>query len=136
MTSNEPKTYPVPASALAAVKRFRDIYDAAKAEQERLQDEYVSRCDEAAKKANAALREEWNQIAASVGMDPAESWEYPGISLVHRYIDYGFAALEFTPITEETIAVDMSEIFEEGEDDEEDPEYDPVTSLPDGSKIN
>ena len=97
--SEEPKFryYKVEGPALEILKAYKAELEIMVADRVKLEQEYMERAQQQMEYHQSNLRTMWRRMAASVGLDPDNTWGSPEYQIEARYIDDGFGALLYMP---------------------------------------
>ena len=120
------KYFPLTGDALELLAAFRSEMSAGEEEQFALREELTKRSETMLMARNAALRELWTRMAASVGIG-SEAFDNPNYGIEARYLDEGFGALTYKQMPTHPLAELMGEVA---------PEDDSPEAVPDKSKLH
>ena len=98
--SDEPpkfRYYKIEGPALEILRAYKNELEALVADRQKLEREFTERADQQTEYHQANLRSMWQRLAASVGLDPNNTWGSPEYQIEARYLDDGFAALLYVP---------------------------------------
>ncbi len=89
--------YKIEGDALEVLRAYRAELEAMVADHEKLETEFAERAQQQVEYHQANLRSMWHRLAASVGLDPDNTWGSPEYQIEARYTEDGFGALLYIP---------------------------------------
>ena len=100
MTSDQTfRYYKIEGDALELLRSYKNELDALVADRTALEAEFAERAQQQGEYHQANLRALWRRMAASVGLDPETTWGSPEFQIETRYLDHGFGALLYMPMS-------------------------------------
>lgn len=116
--------YRLEGDGLEILKAYRAELDALIDDREALEVEFAERVQQQGEYHQAKLRGMWRRMAASVGLDPDNTWGSPEYQIETRFIGDGFGAILYMPRATNPMARLLGDM-PVGE------EQDPETDIPD-----
>lgn len=97
--NHEPKFryYKVEGAALDVLRAYKEELESLVDDREKLEIEFAERVRQQAEYHQANLQALWRRLAASVGLDPNDTWGSPEYQIEARYIDDEFGAILYMP---------------------------------------
>jgi len=98
--SQEPpqaRYYKIEGAALEILKAYNTELRALIDDRQKLELEFTERAEEQSSYHRANLRSLWRRLAASVGLNPDDTWGSPEYQIEARYIADGFGAILYMP---------------------------------------
>lgn len=97
--NHEPKFryYKIKGEALEILRAYKAELEMLVDDRQKLEIEFAERAQQQAEYHQANLRTMWRRLAASVGLDPDNTWGSPEYQIETRYMDDGFGAILYMP---------------------------------------
>jgi hypothetical protein len=89
--------YKLEGPGLELLKAYKKELDAFLDGRDKLNEEFAERAKQQAEYHQANLRAMWRRLAASVGLNPDNTWASQEYQIEVRYIDDGFGAILYMP---------------------------------------
>jgi len=94
---SEFRYYKVEGPAFEILKAYKTELEALVDDRQKLELEFAERLNQQAAYHQANLQAMWRRLAASVGLDPDNTWGSPEYQIEARYIADGFGAILYMP---------------------------------------
>lgn len=124
MSESNFRYYRLDGDGLEILKAYKAELDALIEDRKTLEQEFVEAIQTQGEYHQAKLRSLWRRMAASVGLDPDNTWGSPEFQIETRFIGDGFGAILYTPRPENPMARLLGDV-PVGE------EQNPETDIPD-----
>jgi len=104
MSDTKFRYYRLGGDGLEVLKAYRAELDALMDDREALEKEFMERAQREGEYHQAKLRALWRRMAASVGLDPDNTWGSPEFQIETRFMKDGFGAILYMPRADNPMA--------------------------------
>ncbi len=97
--NHEPKFryYKIEGDNLDLMRAYKKELESLIEDRVALETEFAERAEQSAKHHQGNLRALWRRLAASVGLDPDNTWGSPEYQIEAKFLDSGFGAILYMP---------------------------------------